>query len=339
MSKVSVIVPVYNVEQYLEKCIEGILGQSYTNFELVLVDDGSKDASGRLCDEYSKKDSRIRVLHVKNSGAAEARNRGIDNASSPFITFIDSDDYVEPNYLKTLMSELDEYDLLVAEHTKCKRKELGTLVTLPIQNRISIVSSDEFGERFKQIDNGYLGQPYAKIYRKTIIDAHNIRFRKIQSEDEIFVFDYLQYVSSIKKIDYRGYYYIQNSNSLSQRHSTLTELNWIHLMVAFYYAMDKKYHFFMDREYENIFKSRMLERYYWFLLKGYYRDTRVSKKERIDRWRSVLQDELFRKSSIKMIVSRVKNKFAIMVCLTVKLRLWYLADPLLKLRMDKQNKI
>lgn len=336
-SHLSVIVPVYNAEDYLSTCIDSILSQSFTDIELILVDDGSRDSSGAICDEYALKDSRIRVIHSPNNGVAEARNIGMNNVSAPYITFIDSDDYVPREYLKTLMDEQDGADFLVAEHTKCKREELNSQLTFQIQNRINIKCVNDFSDSFKLIDNGFLGQPYAKIFRKSIIEEHGIRFRRIQSEDELFVFDYLQYVSTIKKIDYRGYCYIQNDNSLSQRHRTLTEMNWIHLMVEFYYALDNKYHIFNDEEYENVFKSRMLERYYWFLLKGYYRDTRVSKKERIVRWRSVNTDELFKKTSIKVIVSRVRNKFAMIICLVAKLRLWFFADLLLKLHMDKKG--
>lgn len=97
--KISIIIPVYNSETHLDTCIQSICRQSYTDFELILVDDGSTDRSASICDGYASKDTRIRVLHQANAGVSAARNKGIDNARGEWLTFIDSDDYVEPGYL------------------------------------------------------------------------------------------------------------------------------------------------------------------------------------------------------------------------------------------------
>ena len=96
---VSVIIPVYNCENYIEKCIESVLLQSYENFEMILIDDGSPDNSGAICDKYAEKDSRVRVIHKSNGGVSSARKKGIENSTSAYISFIDSDDYIEPDYL------------------------------------------------------------------------------------------------------------------------------------------------------------------------------------------------------------------------------------------------
>lgn len=100
--KISVIVPVYNVEEYLPKCIESILAQSFDDFELLLIDDGTPDRSGEICDEYAKKDFRITVVHQKNSGVTVARNKGLEIAQGDYAVFVDSDDWVEVNYLRDL---------------------------------------------------------------------------------------------------------------------------------------------------------------------------------------------------------------------------------------------
>ena len=100
--KISIIVPVYNVENYLERCVESILKQTYTNFELLLINDGSTDQSGDLCDQLALRDQRIRVIHKENGGLSAARNTGIDHASSDLIGFIDSDDYIEEDMYETL---------------------------------------------------------------------------------------------------------------------------------------------------------------------------------------------------------------------------------------------
>ena len=100
--KISIIVPVYNVEKYIHKCINSILDQSLTEFELILVDDGSPDRSGEICDEYSKKDNRIKVIHKSNGGVSSARNIGIDKACGEYIGFVDPDDYIDVNMYERL---------------------------------------------------------------------------------------------------------------------------------------------------------------------------------------------------------------------------------------------
>ena len=108
MPKVSIIVPVYKVEPYLRKCVDSILSQSFSDFELILVDDGSTDNCGLICDEYKEKDSRVRVLHQKNAGLSEARNKGIELAKGTYVMFIDSDDYIEERLVECLYQKIEE---------------------------------------------------------------------------------------------------------------------------------------------------------------------------------------------------------------------------------------
>ena len=135
MPKVSVIIPVYNVEKYLPQCIDSILAQTFTDFELILVNDGSKDCSGNICDEYAQKDSRIVVIHKENGGASSARNRGLDIAKGEWISFIDSDDYVTPNYLSNLISEAQANcaSLVIQGHIYQKKgSETSATPTIPL---------------------------------------------------------------------------------------------------------------------------------------------------------------------------------------------------------------
>ena len=108
--KISVIVPVYNVEKYLPTCLDSIIAQSYKNLEIIVVDDGAKDSSGAICDEYAKKDVRIVSLHKQNGGLSDARNYGMQFMTGDYISFIDSDDYVHPDYISTLYNNLVEND-------------------------------------------------------------------------------------------------------------------------------------------------------------------------------------------------------------------------------------
>ena len=111
--KISVIIPVYNAEKYLRRCVDSILAQIFTDFELLLIDDGSKDKSGVICDEYAKKDNRVKVFHKENGGVSSARNLGLDNARGEWIGFIDSDDMVKPEYLDGLIRYQSRSSLVV----------------------------------------------------------------------------------------------------------------------------------------------------------------------------------------------------------------------------------
>ena len=107
---ISIIVPIYKVEKHLKKCIKSIVEQSYTNLEIILVDDGSPDNCGKICDEYAKKDCRIKVIHKKNGGLSDARNCGIDKSSGKYLMFVDSDDYIDKNICEKLINASKEYD-------------------------------------------------------------------------------------------------------------------------------------------------------------------------------------------------------------------------------------
>ncbi|MDY6045843.1 MAG: glycosyltransferase family 2 protein, partial [Anaerobutyricum sp.] len=117
MAEISMIVPVYQVEKYIAQCIESVINQTFHDFELILIDDGSKDNSGKICDSYAEKDNRIRVIHTENKGAAAARNMGLEQASGRYITFLDGDDYLAENMLERLYEVIDgsEYDVVVCD--------------------------------------------------------------------------------------------------------------------------------------------------------------------------------------------------------------------------------
>ena len=114
---ISVIVSIYKVEKYLRRCVDSILNQSYTDFELLLIDDGSPDDCPQICDEYARQDDRVRVFHKPNGGLSDARNFGIDRMKGDYVSFIDSDDYVGPDYLRILMDLIKEYAVPVAAVT------------------------------------------------------------------------------------------------------------------------------------------------------------------------------------------------------------------------------
>ncbi|HDT8050800.1 TPA: glycosyltransferase, partial [Enterococcus faecalis] len=114
MPKISIIVPVYNVEKYLEKCVRSILAQTFTDFELILVDDGSPDSSGAMCDQFAEQDQRVKVIHKENGGLSDARNAGIEIATGEYLGFVDSDDYIADDMYETLYNQIVTYEAELA---------------------------------------------------------------------------------------------------------------------------------------------------------------------------------------------------------------------------------
>lgn len=197
---VSIIIPVYNVEKYLKKCVDSILSQSFTKFELILVDDGSTDNSPQICDEYTSKDNRVHVLHKKNGGVSAARNDGLDVAQGEYVSFIDSDDWVEEDYLQTLLN-YNEFDIVFFSHRLIyedgysskflfQEKEADTR---NIWNVITFLKKNS-------TEWNFYGYTWNKIFRRAIIEKYKVRFVEglRVSEDEVFTLDYCTHACSIK---------------------------------------------------------------------------------------------------------------------------------------------
>lgn len=213
LPKISVIVPVYNTEKYLRRCIDSILAQTFTDFELLLIDDGSKDSSGAICDEYAAKDSRVRVFHKENGGVSSARNVGLDNAKGEWITFVDADDWIEPPFLDNLIFH-SGYDLVMSYYVADGWKGW---VSKPYQNEVFTYSRiPVFLERYLISCN----VPWCKLIRRNLIEYHAIRFdvRYSYGEDTLFIMDCMRYVKNIA-IDGRQLYHYDctNVNSLSNK--------------------------------------------------------------------------------------------------------------------------
>lgn len=208
MPQISIIVPVYKVEQYLHKCLDSILAQTFTDWECILIDDGSPDNSGAICDEYAQQDSRFRVIHQENKGSAEARNVGLDAARGEWIAFVDSDDWAEPDYLMKF-------------------------IKIAKNNTAEIVSCDYF--RNKSVFSGFVGKNsqeaiiniisgkalaflWIKFFKKSLFDKFDIKFEKNfdVTEDVILCLKLFEISQSIIHISEPLYHYnIENELSLT----------------------------------------------------------------------------------------------------------------------------
>ena len=210
---VSVIVPIYGVEEYLEKCINSIITQTYNNLEIVLVDDGSPDRCPKICDEYARKDSRIKVIHKKNGGLSDARNAGIDCACGEYFIFVDSDDWIESTMVEHLLNTCKKYNVKLAA---CGRNITdGSEIKGKAFEGAEIVYSTE--EALNEILSGKSLDVAAwdKIYSRELFD--NIRFPVGENNEDIAVF--YKIVDSAGKVAHTGtteYFYRSRPGSITK---------------------------------------------------------------------------------------------------------------------------
>lgn len=204
---ISVIVPVYNTEKYLDKCIQSILAQTYTDFELLLIDDGSTDSSGAICDKYAEQDSRVRVFHKENGGVSSARNLGLDNVNGEWIAFVDSDDWVEENWLGALMEIIDkDNDIDIVRFGYIRNDDDYEQKIVSSQDFI-LVNKEDY---LIQNDNAhYYAMLWNTLFKYTLIGSR-IRFNILINWSEDFIFTYecylvvkKMYISSLPLYHYR----------------------------------------------------------------------------------------------------------------------------------------
>lgn len=216
MPKISVIVPVYNTEKSLHRSIDSILSQTFTDFELLLIDDGSKDSSGEICDEYAQKDSRVRVFHKENGGVSSARNLGLDNTQGEWVTFVDSDDWIEKNAIDALVCHCDA-DMIIAPIKFEKDNTIGILT-----NKREIIKNKEFCHLIStEIDHSAICSPCSKLFFTPIINEHHIRFNQSLhfGEDSVFVKTYLLHAESLRVIPDLCYHYDDIGDNIYEKYS------------------------------------------------------------------------------------------------------------------------
>lgn len=195
MPKLSIIVPIYNAERYLNRCIDSILSQRFTDYELLLVNDGSTDTSLEICNAYASNDDRIKVIEKNNSGVSATRNAGLNVATGTWITFVDSDDWLSEGYFDLMNTSLCS-DLVAGT---IFFKSNNTISNLLKDNAI-LRDSGYFSIIEKELTNPLFNGPYAKFFRKAIIDNLNLRFdeRLCFGEDAVFVKEYLLHINSMQ---------------------------------------------------------------------------------------------------------------------------------------------
>ena len=211
MPTISIIIPVYNIEKYLKRCVDSILNQTFTDFELILVDDGSADNSGKICDEYSEKDCRIKVIHKENGGVSSARNVGLENAVGEYIMFCDADDFVSEVWCEVMHKTVSEYsDAWVVSNVEKVYDDKDRINHFDVKALVC-----ERKSYYWIYNEGLSGYSVNKIYKNYLIKKHNLSFDNSMAvaEDVKFNTDYIKLCSEIIYIDFPLYYYYQNQNS------------------------------------------------------------------------------------------------------------------------------
>lgn len=234
--QISAIVPIYNSEMTLNQCVDSILAQTFSDFELILVDDGSKDESAKICDEYEKKDYRVKVLHKINGGVSSARNQGLKIARGEWITFIDSDDYITNSYFEHVTDSTK--DLVIKDYLRLREKLYETETP---QVLFELTDIADLVNRY--MDSMLLRGPVFKFYRKKLVEGITFNENMIIGEDTCFVMEYLARAKTYELIN-EGYYVVRMPPPAEKKWKISTEYaatSLIYTLNAFK-AIEGKHH-------------------------------------------------------------------------------------------------
>lgn len=250
---ISIIIPVYKVEEYLEKCIESVLKQTYTNLQIILVDDGSPDNCGKICDEYAKKDPRIEVIHKVNGGLSDARNVGIAKAKGKYIGFVDSDDYIKEDMYEILINLIKEYD---ADVSICNLYDVidGKEYIRNNENGIQEYSRLEILKEVL-LDKNIQSYAWNKLYKKELFDEIKYPIGK-KYEDIGTTFYVFEKCNKIVVTSKPEYYYLKRSDSLVNNVTESTVLDYTDIIIQRYLYTQKNIEEL--RKYNNYYLAKTL---------------------------------------------------------------------------------
>ena len=222
--KISVIVPVYNVEQYLSRCMNSIINQSYSDIEIILIDDGSTDSSGQICDDYARSDNRIKVIHKKNGGLSDARNVGLDVACGEFIAFVDSDDFIHKDMFNILLNKMNKYECDIVESGFIKVYENQKINEEEFINDKESIYNREEAMVSTIMDHHCRNFVVNKLYKRKLWDGIRFPYGEF-FEDVSTTYKVINKCSKLIKIEQPLYYYIQRYGSITNSDFSIKKLN------------------------------------------------------------------------------------------------------------------
>lgn len=234
---VSIIVPIYNAEATLRRCVESVLGQEYTDFELILADDGSRDGSAAICDAFARSDGRVRVLHKENSGVSDTRNQAMAMARGRYLQFLDADDWITPNATKLLVRSAEEHrcDLVISDFYRVVGDRVSPKGDIdedgPFSREVYAAHMMENPADF------YYGVLWNKLYRRDIIEAHRLRMDPALSwcEDFLFNLEYIRHAQRFFSLQVPIYYYVKTKGSLASQGMSISKTVRMKLTLFEYY--------------------------------------------------------------------------------------------------------
>ena len=270
----SIIVPIYKVENYLNQCVDSILGQTFQDFEIILVDDGSPDACPAICDEYAKKDSRIKVVHKENGGLSDARNAGIAVASGEYFIFIDSDDYIQPEMYEALYEAAVKHDAdlvvsgisfvggnIFSQPEDYIEKHCFEKDTVFEDEGIKQLLLGIIGASPKEPEDSRYGVSVCKnIFKRSLLCEENIKFfseRQIISEDTLFMVDYVKHVKKAVGIHGAFYCYRRNDASLSKSYRS----DRFEKVMIFFAALEEHLREILPEDEYRLYLDRLIQGY------------------------------------------------------------------------------
>lgn len=248
---VSIIVPVYNAEATISRCIESIINQEYRDFELLLIDDGSTDSSGTICDRYAAEDSRIRLIHKENTGVSETRNMALDLACGTYLQFLDSDDWITPNATRLFVEEAERYhcDMVISDFYRVVGKRVAHKGDIDDD---CVLTQEEFSAHMLQNPaDFYYGVLWNKLYRHDIVEKYHLRMNPEISwcEDFMFNLEYIRHAEVFYALQVPVYYYVKTKGSLASQGMSISKTIKMKLMVFEYYNNFYK-HVLDEEDYE-----------------------------------------------------------------------------------------
>ena len=263
MPDISIIVPVYNVEQYIHRCVDSILAQTFADFELILIDDGSPDNCGMICDEYAKKDIRVKVVHQKNKGVSVARNIGTKLAEGDFITYIDSDDWIERNFLECMYGTVKKYHSDI-----CVVSTYDEDVALK-ENKIEELDFRQAIIHFMKLNNYKIKAPWGKLVRREIAYKYPFPEKRSYSEDLATVYKWYYCASKTVDTNFDVYHYSINETSICGREWDLFRLDELN-------TYDEILYFLKNELFHDLYKEWTNK--YIYLIEESYKQLKKLKK-------------------------------------------------------------
>lgn len=316
MKLVSIIIPVYNSEQYISRCINSIINQNYKKIEIICIDDGSRDSSLNIINDYVNKDNRIKVYSQPNSGPSIARNYGLDMANGEYITFCDSDDYLESSYIQELVQAMEQLDVDIVASGYIDISKYGTVLLNDFWNNKSNTVRLEF---VNSIFSGVGGTLWGKLFKKEIISNNKLRLKPniYMCEDMVFVLAYSMICRSYGVINQNLYnYYRLNENSISKK----MDMNYHENLVNVLSEIEKilKFNNFDTNYIDNILKNRTKNMIISFLIMQHDKNHKYSKTQKIQNISYIINDKYTKKYINEFVINNYKEKLMINLMINKK---------------------